>query len=370
MPNKLRRNMTRGRQRDARRGDVRTLIEKRTEVGSQIIKLREVLHDRRAKSKDDPSVVPEFTAEEEATWSKINKEFNRLDAELDTAQRARKVQAKLDAVDPDDYEIGRDDVDAQRSRKSRKERHANHMTREQAQLTALQGWFRSMMGKALRAEHVQACQQLGVNPRGRHFDLRLSGTQNIKRLQEISQMPRHQRALTSDGTAANGGALVGQTFVNNLELAMLDYSGIMQAADIIDTETGEPLVWPTGDDTTNKGAIIGENGSVGTETKPTFGQQVWGAYKFTSKPLLLTQEIIEDSPINLVGMVPGCSANASAAFSTTTARRATGLTSRPASSPTARRASRPPLRPRSPPRKSSTSFSRLTRRSAVRAVRS
>jgi HK97 family phage major capsid protein len=110
--------------------------------------------------------------------------------------------------------------------------------------------------------------------------------------------------LTSIGPAQQGPALVGETYINNLEIAILETSNLMQVADVMDTDGGEPMHWPTADDTANEGQIVGEGKSLGTATDPTFGRQTWGAFKYTSKPILVTHELMEDSYINFLSVIP------------------------------------------------------------------
>src|SRR5690606_11740739 len=65
-------------------------------------------------------------------------------------------------------------------------------------------------------------------------------------------VPRELRAL-STGTGTAGGYTVPQGFERRLEEAVKAYGGMMEAAEVITTETGAPLVWPTANDTTNTG---------------------------------------------------------------------------------------------------------------------
>ena len=80
---------------------------------------------------------------------------------------------------------------------------------------------------------------------------------------------------------------------------MLAFGGMRQAATILTTDTGEEMGMPTADDTTNKGAMIGENQSVGTSTEPAIGQIKWGAYTFTSKPVLVPFALLQDTQFDL-----------------------------------------------------------------------
>lgn len=80
---------------------------------------------------------------------------------------------------------------------------------------------------------------------------------------------------------------------------MLDYSGVLQVASIMRTNTGEPLKWPTVDDTDNEGTLVGENQDAGTASDPSFGQVIWHAHDFTSGVLKISRSLLQDSPINL-----------------------------------------------------------------------
>jgi HK97 family phage major capsid protein len=65
------------------------------------------------------------------------------------------------------------------------------------------------------------------------------------------------------------------------------------------TASGEPLSWPTADDTTNTGVQLGESTSIGSSVDPSFGKVIWNAYKFSSKAILVPYELIQDSVFNL-----------------------------------------------------------------------
>ena len=56
--------------------------------------------------------------------------------------------------------------------------------------------------------------------------------------------------------------------------------------------------WPTNDDTGNKGEIVGENQQVG-ETQFEFGQVTLGAYKYSSKIVRISIELLQDSAFGL-----------------------------------------------------------------------
>lgn len=103
-------------------------------------------------------------------------------------------------------------------------------------------------------------------------------------------------ASTTTGTA--GGYIVPIGFAQKLEEALKWFGGIEGVCDEFTTETGQPLPYPTTDDTANKGRIVGQNVQV-TETDPVFGQVTFNAYIFSSDITLIPRALLEDSYFDL-----------------------------------------------------------------------
>lgn len=99
-------------------------------------------------------------------------------------------------------------------------------------------------------------------------------------------------------TTSGGGYLIPAGFSGQIEEAMKQYGGMLQSADVIDTETGNPLPWPTDNDTTNSGAMLAIN-TQASEVDFTFGQVTFGAYKFSSNLVLVPIELLQDSYFDL-----------------------------------------------------------------------
>jgi HK97 family phage major capsid protein len=108
------------------------------------------------------------------------------------------------------------------------------------------------------------------------------------------------RFMNAQSTASDvgGGYLVPEGFEAMLEKAELAYSGMMEVATIMNTATGADIHWPTANDTSNKGRILGENTQV-TTTGVDFGTVKIGAYTFSSDLVLVSNELLQDSAINL-----------------------------------------------------------------------
>jgi len=107
----------------------------------------------------------------------------------------------------------------------------------------------------------------------------------------------------SIGTATAGGHTTFPGFVANLEQALLAFGGMRQVSTIMRTDTGSALDFPSLDDTSNTGALLAENVS-DSELDVVFGNMTLDAYKYTSKVVLVSKELAQDSAFSM-GQVIG-----------------------------------------------------------------
>lgn len=99
-------------------------------------------------------------------------------------------------------------------------------------------------------------------------------------------------------TSAAGGYLVPQGFRANIVETMKAWGNVAGVAEIITTDSGQTLPWPTNDDTANEGAILAENTAL-TEQDVTLGQAQLGAYMYTSKLIRVSFQLLQDSAFDL-----------------------------------------------------------------------
>ena len=118
---------------------------------------------------------------------------------------------------------------------------------------------------------------------------------------EDRQLLAEKRAQ-SVGTNTAGGYTAPEGFWNRVQETLLAFGGVREVANIINTETGNTLPWPTNDDTANEGAILGENAQI-TEQDLTFGSKNLEAYKYTSKLVRVSYELLQDSAIDIEGFL-------------------------------------------------------------------
>ncbi|MEU0359922.1 phage major capsid protein [Streptomyces cyaneofuscatus] len=105
-------------------------------------------------------------------------------------------------------------------------------------------------------------------------------------------------------TGAAGGYTVPAPFRAKLIEAQKFYSSMRDVAEVITTETGATLPWPTNDDTANVGAILSENTQV-TEQDVTLGTNDVGAYMYTSKLVRVSLQLLNDSAFDLESWLAG-----------------------------------------------------------------
>jgi len=279
---------------------VKALREKALPLVKRIGELRDLLTDQH----------PDFTAEEKEQWDKVNKEYDVLRTRLTVAERADEIDRELRQPVDDDLPIPAN-YDPAREQKKR-DKDAKHQQRqerlqakrqrelgwlapsitEEDRCNALQAWCRAQTGRPLKWYHRHACRKTGMNPKRREIGLGLP-----RDYRSVLKMAAEHRALALNANAA-AGYTVPEGFVNNLEIALLAYAEVRKWATVMRTASGQDLPWPTVNDTTNKGAILVENATVGQQDV-TFQQVVFHAYKYTSKMVLVPVELMEDSAFDL-----------------------------------------------------------------------
>jgi len=112
-----------------------------------------------------------------------------------------------------------------------------------------------------------------------------------------------QRAYQGITTPSLGGYLVPAGFRNTMTETLKAFGGLINFANVIQTETGNPLSWPTNDDTGNIGAILNENTQI-TEQEATFGTKAVGAYTYTSKLVRVSLQLLQDNVFDLDNWLP------------------------------------------------------------------
>ena len=110
------------------------------------------------------------------------------------------------------------------------------------------------------------------------------------------------RNAMSTTTPAEGGYTVPSEIAAMVINKLKSYGGMRDVAEIISTESGNPLNFPTNDGTAEVGEIVGENtGAAAGDT--TFGTVPLNVFKYSSKKIALPVELIQDSAIDVIAFV-------------------------------------------------------------------
>lgn len=103
----------------------------------------------------------------------------------------------------------------------------------------------------------------------------------------------------SFGTDAAGGYTVPSLFADRLTEVQKKLTGVLEVADILDTDDGAPLEWPTLDDTGVSGEIIAEAAAHNVDATTPFGTRLLGAYLYSSKIIKVSRQLLLDTQIDL-----------------------------------------------------------------------
>lgn len=112
--------------------------------------------------------------------------------------------------------------------------------------------------------------------------------------------------LTHIGAYSGLGYFVPTGFVNAVEQATKWFAPLLDGSviTVMDTATGQPLPFPTSNDTNQAATIVGEASAV-SEQDITAGQINFGAYKFTSGLVKASLELLQDSAFDIESWLAG-----------------------------------------------------------------
>jgi HK97 family phage major capsid protein len=229
---------------------------------------RAALHERAKQILDTARVQKrDLTAEEGARIDAIYSDVDRLKLTIDAMERSAGIEDELSRS------LGR------RSEPML----AGPVPGSDGDL-ALRAWLGGP--KLAKPEWMEAADRIGLRWQARELET---------------------RAL-SVGTTTAGGNSVPNEIARSFTEVEKWYGRVQNVATVIPTESGSPLPWPTVDDTANTGELLTEATGATTTADPTFGVVNLAAYKMSSKAILVSVELLQDSSIpvaNYIGSALG-----------------------------------------------------------------
>ncbi|RYF02366.1 MAG: phage major capsid protein [Comamonadaceae bacterium] len=112
------------------------------------------------------------------------------------------------------------------------------------------------------------------------------------------------RNTMSTTTGAEGGYTVQPIVASTLIEALKDFGAMRRLASRLVTTNGADLTFPSTDGTTEEGEIVAQNASAG-DADVSFGTVPLNTFKFGSKIVTIPIELLQDSSIDVVGLVHG-----------------------------------------------------------------
>lgn len=255
-----------------------------------------------------------LTAEERQTVKRLDDEMKRLQAEIDDEVVGQEEERSL----RDAFEQRERDLSESRGRKTQTEiggEGAGEISALDHDL-AFRAWA---LGKNATPEMRAAAARVGVDHTRNYLDVVTrvavdsSGREvrtfvpvdcdahgNLRQPLSVQLRARETRALSSGTTTAGGDAIPTAMMVRYTEVQKW-YARVEQLAEVLNTENGQNLPWPTVTDTANSGRILGEGTTATTTTDPTFSKVTLGAFKISSDAVIVPWELLMDSFIDLSG---------------------------------------------------------------------
>lgn len=263
--------------------DVKEIREQINKLGTDMSAITTKCRDEKREMSDD----------EEKSFDKMDVDREKL---LATERRLIKAE---ELANPE----GRRAEPRQPSDRHRGDQQNDRQLTADDHTEAMRSWLIAGSEEALTEKQRKAAAKVGINPESRRLILRLPG-QALRSRRQVDETRWNERALSTLTTTSpeDGSYLIPNEAMLPLERALLDFGGVREAATIKRTRTGASLPIPLSDDTSNKGALLAEN-TVTVEKDTEFGQLVLGAFKFTSKKVLVSIELMQDSATDLANFL-------------------------------------------------------------------
>jgi len=238
--------------------------------------------------------------EEIQRFDKFHDECEALKAQYERIERQEAVAAEL-AESRGRAAGGREQPGATPAVPAATPEHRGGSQGDVMRAEALRAWLLRGSNQSPNETLQDAARRSGIDINNRlfEFDLAPRALRSLDReeVRDWSERDREYRAQ-SVGTTTAGGYTVPNEAMQAVEVALLRYGGMRQVSDVIRTDSGAALPWPTANDTGQSGEIIGENSSV-NQQDITFGSVTLNAYKYSSKMILVSVELLQDASVNI-----------------------------------------------------------------------
>lgn len=251
-----------------------------------------------------------LTPEERQTVKSLNDQITAEQAAIDADTVAQEEERDLRAA----YQAREQHLSESRGRQTQTELGSDGAAppTDQERDLAFRAWA---LGKDATPEMRAAAARLGVDATRSYIDMvsirSVDADGRVTRSYLPAQCDAHgnyketrsaieKRALSSGTTTAGGDSIPTAMMQRYTELKKW-FARIDELADVINTENGQNMPWPTVTDTANSARVLGEGTTATTTTDPTFSKITLGAFKLSSDAVAVPWELLMDSFMDLSG---------------------------------------------------------------------
>lgn len=228
----------------------------------------ELVAKARAKLEEIKDDTPEARAKEiETEYDRMMADHDKLEERAQREERVAAAEAKINAPDPRRPKLEDGTVEAKDAK-------------EPSYREAFKSWLKYGASS--------------LTPEERSV---------ISKYRASAEMMDGREARAQSTTNSAGGYTIPTDLASEIVVSMKAFGGMLQSARIITTAAGNAINFPTLDDTSTTAYLLSENTQATNEGDLTFGQKTLNAYKYASGPILVSEELTQDSAFDIEQVV-------------------------------------------------------------------
>ncbi len=212
------------------------------------------------------------------------------------------TQVQFNKMDADQEAVAVEIRSIEKAESLEKELRSAAGTVENAQINAVAGKekrdlaveYNDAFAKYIRGDKGAAVRSLGIPVSG-------EGRVELRDSDQTNSMWGNVTGQTYSGTyGTQGGIFVPASFMYDVDVATKYFAPLMSdgVCRVIETATGAVLPYPTANDTSNQAAVLADATQDSEQSVP-IGVVNFGAFKYTSRIVRVSLELLQDSAFNL-----------------------------------------------------------------------
>lgn len=257
--------------------------------------IREKREERARLHEEATKLIPKagekWTPENREKFNKLHEEIKRLGEEVRALEQHEELETELrDTRRPPESNPG----SQQETREVRVVRDDKSRDRVAERRELMRRDFRSLCEEDKHRRAFLNYVAFGINEMEDEERKYLQGQRTTLKAGEARDM--------GIGTGSLGGYFVPQGFVYDIMESMKFYGKTIDESNLLDTPTGNPMYYPTDNDTANAATVIGEATQV-SEEDVTIGHVLLNAWMFSTNMVKISLQLAQDSAFDVEAYV-------------------------------------------------------------------